>query len=199
MWNYIWNAIQFFISLGGFAMRTKFVAFVETRIAQQFFFFTNLRWNPLYFSYLLGKGGLGSTKFVAFETLAWHNECFFCNICKDSMVGKGFIQVVIENLGSPRMSFASCIFVYNLYTYLYTYTHYTARKRCSPFQDGENIICPECARKKMMEEIEAEWGEYSFKNCFLGKILQRWVFNIAHVEELDLSFVYLWWGTTFVC
>ncbi len=40
-----------------------------------------------------GKGGLGSTKFVAFETLAWHNECFFCNICKESMVGKGFIQV----------------------------------------------------------------------------------------------------------
>ena len=40
-----------------------------------------------------GKGGLGSTKFVAFETLAWHNECFFCHICKDSMVGKGFIQV----------------------------------------------------------------------------------------------------------
>jgi len=23
-------------------------------------------------------------------------------------------------------------------------------------QDGENIICPECARKKMMEEMEAE-------------------------------------------
>ena len=137
-------------------MRTKFVAFVETRIAQQFFFFTNLRCNLLYFSYSLGKGGLGSTKFVAFETLAWHNECFFCNICKDSMVGKGFIQVVIENLGSPRMSFASCIFVYNLYTYLYTYTQYTAWKRCSPLQDGENIICPECARKKMMEEIEAE-------------------------------------------
>jgi hypothetical protein len=43
--------------------------------------------------WLAGKGGLGSTKFVAFETLAWHNECFFCNICKESMVGKGFIQV----------------------------------------------------------------------------------------------------------
>ena len=41
----------------------------------------------------VGKGGLGSTKFVAFETLAWHNECFFCNICNESMVGKGFIQV----------------------------------------------------------------------------------------------------------
>merc|ERR1712112_505183 len=61
---------------------------------------------------ITGKGGLGSTKFVAFETLAWHNDCFFCHICQDSMVGKGFIQ------------------------------------------DGDNIICPECARKKMIEEIE---------------------------------------------
>ena len=41
---------------------------------------------------VLGKGGLGSTKFVAFEKLAWHNECFFCALCKVSMVGKGFIQ-----------------------------------------------------------------------------------------------------------
>jgi len=63
---------------------------------------------------ITGKGGLGSTKFVAFETLAWHNECFFCHLCKDSMVGKGFIQ------------------------------------------DGDNIICPECARKKMIEEIEEQ-------------------------------------------
>ena len=47
----------------------------------------------IWLTLFLGKGGLGSTKFVAFETLAWHNECFFCNICKDSMVGKGFIQV----------------------------------------------------------------------------------------------------------
>jgi len=41
---------------------------------------------------ITGKGGLGSTKFVAFETQAWHNECFFCHQCKISMVGKGFIQ-----------------------------------------------------------------------------------------------------------
>jgi hypothetical protein len=40
-----------------------------------------------------GKGGLGNTKFVAFEKLAWHNGCFFCAICKETMVGKGFIQV----------------------------------------------------------------------------------------------------------
>ncbi len=39
-----------------------------------------------------GKGGLGNTKFVAFEKLAWHNGCFFCAICKETMVGKGFIQ-----------------------------------------------------------------------------------------------------------
>jgi len=63
---------------------------------------------------ITGKGGLGSTKFVAFETLAWHNECFFCALCKDSMVGKGFIQ------------------------------------------DEGNIICPECAKKKMMEEMEQQ-------------------------------------------
>ena len=67
-----------------------------------------------YFSILLGKGGLGSTRFVAFETLAWHNECFFCANCKVSMVGKGFIQ------------------------------------------DGNEIVCPECARKKMIAEMEAE-------------------------------------------
>ena len=47
---------------------------------------------------LPGKGGLGSTKFVAFETLSWHNECFFCAQCKVSMVGKGFIQVKCELL-----------------------------------------------------------------------------------------------------
>ena len=54
--------------------------------------------NVLMKNRLLGKGGLGSTKFVAFETLAWHNECFFCAICKDSMVGKGFIQVIVFSI-----------------------------------------------------------------------------------------------------
>ena len=95
------------------------------------------------FDSFLGKGGLGSTKFVAFETLAWHNECFFCNICKDSMVGKGFIQVNIhfQELESTRMLFKSRLWETEGEFY---------------FQDGENIICPECARKKMMEEIEAE-------------------------------------------
>ena len=48
-----------------------------------------------------GKGGLGSSKLVAFETLAWHNECFFCHLCKDSMVGKGFIQVRNERKDEP--------------------------------------------------------------------------------------------------
>ena len=62
----------------------------------------------------LGKGGFGNTKFIAFEKLAWHYECFICGLCNESMVGKGFIQ-----------------------------------------EEG-SIICPECARKKMLEEMEAE-------------------------------------------
>ena len=77
-----------------------------------------------------GKGGLGSTKFVAFETLAWHNDCFFCHICQDSMVGKGFIQVIKDK--TRECSGNISVFI----------------------QDGDNIICPECARKKMIEEIE---------------------------------------------
>jgi len=64
-----------------------------------------------------GKNGFGNTKFIAFEKLAWHYECFICALCKASMVGKGFIQ------------------------------------------DEDDIICPECARKKMLEEMEAEYQE----------------------------------------
>lgn len=63
---------------------------------------------------ITGKGGFGNTKFIAFEKLAWHYECFICGMCQESMVGKGFIQ------------------------------------------DEGAIICPECARKKMLEEMEAE-------------------------------------------
>ena len=66
-----------------------------------------------------GKGGFGNTKFIAFEKLAWHYECFICACCNESMVGKGFIQ------------------------------------------DEGAIICPECARKKMLEEMEEENEEES--------------------------------------
>ena len=31
-----------------------------------------------------------------------------------------------------------------------------AGSMCNNTQDGENIICPECARKKMIEEIEEQ-------------------------------------------
>ena len=67
--------------------------------------------------FFTGKGGFGNTKFIAFEKLAWHYECFICAMCNGSMVGKGFIQ------------------------------------------DEGDIICPECARKKMLEEMEAESQE----------------------------------------
>lgn len=35
--------------------------------------------------------GLGGTRFVTFEDRSWHNDCFVCNDCRGSLVGKGFI------------------------------------------------------------------------------------------------------------
>lgn len=35
--------------------------------------------------------GLGGTRFVTFEDRSWHNECFICNDCCGSLVGRGFI------------------------------------------------------------------------------------------------------------
>ena len=35
--------------------------------------------------------GLGGTRFVTFEERSWHNDCFLCNDCQTSLVGKGFI------------------------------------------------------------------------------------------------------------
>lgn len=35
--------------------------------------------------------GLGGTRFVTFEERSWHNDCFVCNECHASLVGKGFI------------------------------------------------------------------------------------------------------------
>ncbi|OQV12122.1 Four and a half LIM domains protein 2 [Hypsibius exemplaris] len=39
---------------------------------------------------IIGQSG-GSTKFVSFENRHWHNECFECSQCQQSLVGKGFI------------------------------------------------------------------------------------------------------------
>ena len=52
----------------------------------------------------LGKGGFGNTKFIAFEKLAWHYECFICGLCNESMVGKGFIQEEKVLFGKKRIS-----------------------------------------------------------------------------------------------
>ena len=59
--------------------------------------FSNKDWKSLAktcvgFLNISGKGGFGNTKFIAFEKLAWHYECFICACCNESMVGKGFIQ-----------------------------------------------------------------------------------------------------------
>ena len=39
---------------------------------------------------IIGLSG-ASTKFVSFENRHWHNECFDCSQCRQSLVGKGFI------------------------------------------------------------------------------------------------------------
>ena len=39
---------------------------------------------------IVGQSG-GSTKFISFEDRHWHNECFLCSMCQQSLVGKGFI------------------------------------------------------------------------------------------------------------
>ena len=81
-----------------------------------------------------GKGGFGNTKFIAFEKLAWHYECFICAMCKESMVGKGKDFFIVADF-----------FSFSLYFFFLGF-----------IQDEGNIICPECARKKMLEEMEAE-------------------------------------------
>ncbi|KAG9508947.1 Four and a half LIM domains protein 2, partial [Fragariocoptes setiger] len=35
--------------------------------------------------------GVGGTRFVTFEDRNWHNDCFVCTDCRQSLVGKGFI------------------------------------------------------------------------------------------------------------
>ncbi|KAH6927982.1 hypothetical protein HPB50_010213 [Hyalomma asiaticum] len=52
--------------------------------------------------------GIGGTRFISFEDRNWHNDCFICAMCTNSLVGKGFIT------------------------------------------DGPDILCPECARQKLM-------------------------------------------------
>ncbi|XP_039293877.1 prickle planar cell polarity protein 3 isoform X6 [Nilaparvata lugens] len=52
--------------------------------------------------------GIGGTRFISFEDRHWHNDCFICAMCKNSLVGRGFIT------------------------------------------DGDDIICPDCAKTKLM-------------------------------------------------
>ena len=36
------------------------------------------------------QGILPSVPYLKFESQAWHKECFYCIICKESLIGKGF-------------------------------------------------------------------------------------------------------------
>ena len=35
--------------------------------------------------------GIGGTKYISFEDRHWHNDCFQCNRCRISLVGRGFL------------------------------------------------------------------------------------------------------------
>ena len=50
----------------------------------------------------------------------------------------------------------SCCWPFPLFVHI---VHIAQYQLDNVLQDGENIICPECAKKKMMEEIEAEWAD----------------------------------------
>ncbi len=35
--------------------------------------------------------GVGGTRYISFEDRHWHNECFVCQRCRSSLVGRGFL------------------------------------------------------------------------------------------------------------
>lgn len=34
---------------------------------------------------------MGGTRYISFEDRHWHNECFVCQRCRTSLVGRGFL------------------------------------------------------------------------------------------------------------
>ena len=86
-----------------------------------------------------------------------------------------------------------------VYIFVYIHTLHSVEEMLS-FTGWRKHHLP---RVRQEEDDGGDWGgmrrNIHLKTVFWEEILQRWAFNIAHVEELDLSFVYLWWGTTFVC
>jgi hypothetical protein len=35
--------------------------------------------------------GVGGTRYISFEDRHWHNDCFVCQRCRTSLVGRGFL------------------------------------------------------------------------------------------------------------
>jgi len=42
--------------------------------------------------------GIGGTKYISFEDRHWHNECFICQQCHGSLVGRGFLTDAMDIL-----------------------------------------------------------------------------------------------------
>ena len=41
--------------------------------------------------YLCLSIGVGGTRYISFEDRHWHNDCFVCQRCRTSLVGRGFL------------------------------------------------------------------------------------------------------------
>ena len=70
--------------------------------------------------------GQGGTRFISFEGRHWHSDCFVCALCKQSMAGKvsgGYFGKVILIVFLMLQGFIT---------------------------DGDDIICPECAKDKLL-------------------------------------------------
>jgi hypothetical protein len=40
---------------------------------------------------IIFKIGVGGTRYISFEDRHWHNDCFACQHCRTSLVGRGFL------------------------------------------------------------------------------------------------------------
>jgi len=42
--------------------------------------------------------GVGGTRYISFEERHWHNDCFVCQRCRSSLVGRGFLTEGLDIL-----------------------------------------------------------------------------------------------------
>lgn len=73
--------------------------------------------------------GLGGSKYISFEERQWHNNCFNCKKCNESLVGRGFLtfsdDLYCPDCGKDLWGICSstkeqhCFLMWHLLHYLY--------------------------------------------------------------------------------